>query len=419
MKHFGSIVLSYEEVGGLGELLPWKVVDADGFTRPGGKLAGVPWDGFLAVSTCNRVEFIYSVDGQTTHQEVYAALLECMPALPEGVRPKQLVGRRAGEHLVRLAAGLESLVLGESEIKAQLLQAKHRAREAGQLHPGLDTLLQQVFRESREIRNQIPMHRLPLSLPALAARKLRAGQTHSADVDSLSHDTAACIVIGSGPMSRQAAEYIAKWSPRLVWVNRSIEKIDSAAARLGAQCLSFEDFLANPAQVGPVSGILTATSHPSAFIDADLLGRMQLASSVVLVDLALPNDVAENVASRPSIDLVNLDSLRAELESNRERREEAAREADELVIDALVRIEARLIAQRSGPILRKVQQRIRERSRRHLEELLERRLAHLGARDRRALYQWAIRSNRDLNRIHRQGVEDVLEEYYAQVIQTG
>ena len=449
MKAIGVIVLSFEEVAGLGDLLPWKSVPSAELYGKGGLLSAVPWESFVILSTCNRVEFIYSLgdsaaDERAKHAEVYRRLLESMPALPEGIHPRAETGRRAMEHLIRLASGLESLVLGESEIKAQLVSAKQEAMACGGLDSSLHTVLQQVFRESREIRNAVPMHRLPLSLPALAARRLRAdapaegllpktnGPCTPSPEDAAStpalqsagnragSSASAVVIVGSGPMSKQAAEYLVKWSRRLVWVNRTPERVLGAAQRFGAEVVAFDRFLADPACVGPVLGIVTATSRPDAFITPEFVARLLPgANGITLVDLALPMDVDPRVTDLAGIRLVTLDSMREELEANRARRKQAAEAAEEFVIDALVRIEARLIASNSGRILRKMQREIRDRSRQSLEDLLGNRLAHLNARDRRALYDWAIRSNRDLNRIHRTGVENVLSEYYSGVARTG
>ena len=448
MKAFGVIVLSFEEVAGLGDLLPWKSVPSAELYRKDGRLGGVPWEGFVVLSTCNRVEFIYTLGGEAPegerakHAAVYRELVERMPALPAGVLPRAQTGRRAMEHLIRLASGLESLVLGESEIKAQLIAAKHEARAAGGLHSSLHTLLQQVFRESREIRNAVPMHHLPLSLPALAARRLRADApvmailpkaAHSGTTESFDeHNRAdrqrtaadrtapALVIVGSGPMSKQVAEYLVKWSARLVWVNRTRERVLGAAERIGAEVVAFEQFQSDPTCVGPVAGIVTATSRPDPFVTPEFISRMLPGENgITIVDLALPMDTDPLVGELPGVRLVTMDSMRAELETNRARRKEAADAAEEFVVDALVRIEARLISTHSGRILRKVQRQIRDRSRRSLEDLLGNRLAHLSARDRRALYDWAIRSNRELNRIHREGVENVLHEYYGGVAQTG
>ncbi len=431
MKSFGVIILSFEEVAGLGDLLPWKSVPACDLYDRQGLCAQVPWAGVVVLSTCNRVEFIYSLPAgvradEAAHEALQRAVVSALPALPAGVQPRCLFGRQAVTHLVRLACGLESMVLGESEIKAQLNSAKQEARQHGRLDSTLHTLLQQVFRESRGIRNVIPMHNLPLSLPALAARRLRAQAplgalaARGATPNAEAKDAPATVIIGSGPMSRQAAELLVKWSARLVWVNRTPEKVRGAAERFGANVLAFDDFLSDPGALGPVSGIVTATSHPGAFLDGSLVGRLNRASEgLTIVDLALPPDADGAVQTMPGVSLVTLDSLRLELEANRERRREVALAAEEHVQGALVRIEARLIATGSGRIIRQVQRRIRDRSRRSLEDLLGNRLAHLNARDRRALYDWAIRSNRDLNRIHREGVEHVLSEYYSGAARTG
>ncbi len=413
MKHIGAVILSFEETGDLSGIVPWKE------TRPADLFrtlrAATSLSGMVYLSTCNRVEFIYSLT-DVEHTRFALALMERMPALPVAVRPSFLHGRAAVRHLIRLAAGLESMVLGETEIRAQLKNAREDAAGEGTLDSTLQNLLQHIFHEARRVRASLPLENLPVSVATLAMKRLRPRLAREV---ARGGPVPTVVVVGSGPMSRQSAEYLSKWfgpRVRLALVNRTLSRIAETADRLGAELLSFDRFITDPARVGPVVAIVTATSRSDAFITPDLIARLERPTGtdakLFLLDLALPGDVAAACAALPGVELHGMESLREELEKNSQKRREAAELAREAIDAALFRVKANLILDLAGPVMRDIQKDVREKSRAHLDALLKTRLAHLSARDARLIYTWAIQANRDLNRIHRRGLENILRKYY-------
>lgn len=419
MDRVGCIVLSFEEAGDLSGLLPWKQVDARALHAELNALQKTP--GFVYLSTCNRVEIIYTLEESGEHTNFALDIMERLPRLRPGLRPAFYQGASAFRHLLRLAAGLESMVLGETEIRAQLKEAFENAVA---LDTRLRLLFQRVFRESRLIRSRIPLNHLPLSVATLATRKLieRAwgGGTAAGELVA---------IIGSGPMSQQSARYLAKAGCRIALINRTPEKVEDLARSLSAPVYSFDDFLADPACVGPIAALVTATSRPDAFLTPALVQRLLAARTrlvpaggaagaaepvrpLALIDMAVPRDVAPECGELPGALLIDMESMREELAENRERRRIAAGEADRLIDDLLYRLEAQLIAGLSAPVMGELQREVHDKSRRHLSDLLDGRLKHLSNRDRRMLYTWAIQANRDLNRLHRRGLESVLRYYH-------
>lgn len=409
MKHIGAVILSFEETGDLSGLVPWKQNRTEEIFRE--LQSRTTLTGMIYLSTCNRVEFIYSLSDMG-HTDFALALMELMPTLPAAVRPSFLQGRAAGRHLLRLTAGLESMVLGETEIRAQLKSAYEDSVRGGLLDNRLRNLFQHIFREAREVRSSLPLENLPLSVATLAMKRLQPRLVR--DTQGV-EEAPAVVVIGSGPMSRQSAEYLSKWFGdriRLVLVNRTLSKIAETADRLGAELLSFDRFLSAPEKIGPIAAVVTATSRADAFITSELAGRFEAAGRLHLIDLALPGDIDAACAAMQGVELHNMESLREDLEANRNKRREAAELAREAIDAALFRVKANLILNLSGPVMRDIQKDVRDKSRAHLNDLLNNRLSHLSGRDVRLIYQWAIQANRDLNRIHRRGLEDILRQYY-------
>ncbi|MCR9141188.1 MAG: hypothetical protein NXI24_02980 [bacterium] len=432
MDHIGCVILSFEEAGDLSGVVPWKDVrPEDVYEQLHSRLPAL--GGFIFLSTCNRVEVIYTVADSNLHGNFAVEFTEVMPALRPGLRPSFLSGNGAIRHLLRLSAGLESMVLGETEIRAQLKQS---FESAVALDKRLKLLFQNLFRESREIRSRIPLNHLPLSVATLATGKLadRLGRRHRRDSgssavhagsagagDSRHRDRIG--IIGSGPMSQQSARYLAKMGCPLVLINRTPEKVrdlaDSLSAAVDTQVVGFDEFLNAPESIGPLAGLVTATSRSDAFLTTAVVESLERVErdgekrDLVLIDMALPRDVDPTCEDLQGVEVIHMDSMREELAENRRRRQLAAAEADLLIDDILFRLNAQMISNLSSPVMTRLQKDVRNTSRRHLDVLLEDRLSHLSARDRRVLYDWAIRANRELNRLHRQGLEDILRHYYG------
>ncbi len=417
MKQLGAIVLSFEEAGDLNRIVPWKSENPRQL-HAALREKFVPLNGFIFLSTCNRVELIYTLENGDAHDHMLQTLIQIMPDLDPSISPTHYRGRKALRHLIRLAAGLESMVLGETEIRSQIKDAFEDSHTARLLDKRLRILIQQVFHEARKIRNSIPISNLPLSVATLATRKViqAAGFIEKRDATQ-PMDEKAVVIIGSGPMSRQSAEYLAKLNNRMILVNRTLSKIEKTAQDLGADLCTFDRFINEPESLGPVGAIVTATSRDDAFITPAYLRRLMKSSNnmngdpFVLVDMALPADVEVSCGDLPGVTLVSMETLRKELEENRQKRVEAAEMADEMVEDSGFRIETDLVTGLSGNLIRDFQKDVRDKSREKLDMLFRDRLSHLSRTDRNLIYTWAIQANRDMNRIHRRGLETVIRHY--------
>ncbi|MDH5655512.1 MAG: hypothetical protein OEZ34_06360 [Spirochaetia bacterium] len=412
MNYIGAVVLSFEEAGELNKIVPWKVDSIEKVWEDLQK-DGIPLGGMIYLSTCNRVEFIYTLTDPTAHTDFILSLVQKLPPLADGIRPRALQGRQALLHLLRLTSGLESMVLGETEIRAQLKDAYEAARKKKMADQRLNILFRNLLQEARIIRSSISMSNLPLSVATLATKYL---QQHEQDLNP----EASYVIIGSGPMSRQAAEYLSKSGKNLILVNRTPEKVQAHADRIGASVFSFDHFMNKTKSFGPIAAIVTATSHPDAFItekfaseiiDKNNSGNSQ--KNLVLVDMAMPPDVSPDTEKRKEISLVSMESLKNDLEKNKKKRKQAAEEAEEFIEESLFRIEVNLVSGMSGPLISKIQKKVKNKARDHLNLLLEDRLSHLSKKDRRLIYTWAIQANRDMNRIHRDGLELMIRNLYT------
>ncbi|MFN3246638.1 MAG: hypothetical protein ACK42K_08050, partial [Leptonema sp. (in: bacteria)] len=107
-------------------------------------------------------------------------------------------------------------------------------------------------------------------------------------------------------------------------------------------------------------------------------------------------------------------TIKEQLERNKKRREEAGKLALNVLEESLYKVETDWIRYISTPVLKEIQEKIHLHSRKRLENLFEGHLKHLSNRDKRILYDWAIKFHREMNRIHRVGIEKILHYYYKE-----
>ncbi|GIX42653.1 MAG: hypothetical protein KatS3mg129_2386 [Leptospiraceae bacterium] len=406
MNRLGVIKISHEMVDNLEFLTPWKDLD---FYVIKNKIQQSPYiiDGFVFLSTCNRIEIIYKIHNPKEHINFFQYMLKELPKT--AIQPEHITGRPVITHLLKLCSGLESMVLGETEIRYQVKEAVKKSLEENVLDSSLNQLFQSIFRESKEIRKYIPSN-IPLSISSLGVRNLEEKLGGFA-----SHDEY-FIVIGSGPISKSCVEYIKKWGGNeVIWVNRTKEKIKEYADRLKVPALSLNEFF----DIGyfkknfpkKICAIVSATSSNEPILKKDFIQSLN-SDKLIIVDLAMPSDVEDNVQELKHVQIINLQIIKEHLERNRKRREEAAKNALNILEESLYRVETNWIRSITTPVLKEIQEKIHYHSRKRLESLFEGHLKHLSNKDKRILYDWAIKFHRDMNRIHQIGIEKILYHYY-------
>ncbi len=252
-------------------------------------------DGVL-VETCHRVELLASA----------ATVRDVAGLVPDA---RVLDAREAIEHVVRLATGLESAVVGEDQVLHQLRAATRRARAARRLDPALDRLLDLSLRAGRRARSWLPARRPTLADAALD----RALGTTPADARR------ALLVIGAGSMGRLVAAAARARGHRLLVTSRTAVRAEALAAAQAGETVAFDP---GPDRLGDVGTIVVALAGPWTL---GVVSREAIATGTArVVDLssppALPPDLAvalgerlvtvDDLAATPLVD----ESLRARLE---------------------------------------------------------------------------------------------------------
>ncbi|MSR62234.1 MAG: glutamyl-tRNA reductase [Planctomycetes bacterium] len=335
----------------------------------------------VLLSTCNRFEFVYARESGSAPSR--ADLRELAEALglagdPLGERFFLHPGRGAARHLLRVASSLDSLVLGEGEILAQVRAAHAEARALGLSGRILGPLFEQALQLGKRVRTHTALAHHPVSVVSLGVAFL---------LEQLGERTPARIaVLGAGATAAHAARALlaAGHAPTFI-VNRTRARAESLAQECGARVLTLEELRAG---TEPLDALVSATSASEPLLDAAALTRLAARSGrLVTVDLAMPRDLAPVVDAR--IAGIDLETLRTRADANRAKRATAAAAAELLVEEALAQLfRERAVVEVSAPYATIVDD-TRAAFEFELAQLCAGRLAHLEARDRLAVERWA------------------------------
>jgi glutamyl-tRNA reductase len=288
-------------------------------------LRGYVEEGFI-VSTCNRVE-IYGLlaDDQNATAALPHFLADWHAVAPDELAPYlyTFTGDDAVRHVFRLAAGLESMVLGEDQIQLQLKAALAEAHQAGAAGRLIHRLLHSALAAGKLIRTRTSIARSPTSVVSVALEIARntLGELGTRHI----------LVIGAGRMAELALKHLRSDAPQAISiVNRTNEHARALADAYQAQAWPFEQLEQALAQADLV---ISCTSSPEIVVASDMLTRALTAraSERLLLDLAVPRDIDRRAAQLPGVQLLDIDDLRAICETNR-----AARAAEVAAAEALV-----------------------------------------------------------------------------------
>jgi glutamyl-tRNA reductase len=273
----------------------------------------------MILSTCNRVE-IYGRAPEPITGHVAEFLARFHDRRLEELRPHlyQLEGEAAVRHAFRVAASLDSMVLGESQILGQVKQAYEVAAEAGALGSVLTALRNRSLAAAKRTRTETAIGRNAVSVSHVAVELARKifGDLRDRPV----------LLVGAGKMSELAARQMVRGGARAtVLGGRTLEKAEQLAAVLGGQAVPFE---ALRSAMADVDVVISGTAAPGLVVTHDDVEAAQAARRyrpLFLIDIAVPRDVEPEAGKVKSVFLYDIDDLRSVAEANlRERRKEAA-----------------------------------------------------------------------------------------------
>ena len=277
------------------------------------------------LSTCNRTELYCGL--QTTNLDEVTNWLAAYHKLePELIRPYlySFPDDNAVRHLLRVAGGLDSMIIGEPQILGQMKDAYQAATDAGTLDSALGRLFQHTFSVAKQIRTDTAIGESPVSV-AFAAVSL-AKQIFG----EFSDQTA--LLIGAGETIELTARHLRDQQlGRLVIANRTPENAHRLAARFDGYGIGLDEI---PAHLAEADIVISATGSPTTLIDRAMVEKALKSRKhrpVFMVDIAVPRDIDADVAELEDIYLYTVDDLQDVIQENLKSRQQAALQAEEII----------------------------------------------------------------------------------------
>jgi len=275
----------------------------------------------VIVSTCNRTE-IYSV-GPIQSRDQVRLWLQAKGNLSDADMTQHCYvseRERAVHHLFRVAGGLESLVLGESQIVGQLKDSWQMANEAGGVGKVLDRLFQHAFATGKRIRSKthIGDHPVSVAYTTVMLAKQIFGDLNSKTV----------ILVGAGEMVELCGRHLHdKGLSSLIIANRSIERAAELAEQFGGLAVLLDDL---PGVLHKADILISSTASLEPVIQAASVKaalKQRRNQPMFLVDIAVPRDIHPDVAKLGNVYLYTIDDLQKVVDKNLSKRSEAAEAA--------------------------------------------------------------------------------------------
>ena len=287
----------------------------------------------VAISTCNRTE-LYMVTGDPVEAESAAlGLLARQADMP----PTELLGRlyalrddEAVRHLFSVAAGLDSMIVGEAEVQGQVKRAYELALVEGVTGPISNRLFRDALAAGKRVRTETAIGRSRVSVSTVAVDLARAalGELGSRRV----------LIVGAGENGELTAQALHQRGAETVFVaNRRYDRAIGLAQRFGGIAIRFDDM---PAQLAEADIVVTCTSSPHQILGRDELAlvlEQREGRPLLAIDIAVPRDIEPSVRDLPGLTLYDMDDLQHEVARNISVREAEATRGRSIIDDEAAR----------------------------------------------------------------------------------
>jgi glutamyl-tRNA reductase len=324
----------------------------------------------VLLSTCNRVEF-YAAGaeaGAPPPDELLSFLAECR-GIEESLLAPVLAGDRdeaVVRHLFGVAAGLDSMVLGEPQIVAQVKQAWALAQESRTSGPLTGEMFQAALRTAKRVATETALGRERLSIPSVAVADFASGVFERFDDKRV-------LLIGAGKMAAETLRYLRQAGARdVVVVNRTVERAGALAASLGARAGRFEDLAE---ELAAADLVVSTTGATQPVVTEELFARTEPGRGgrpLVVLDLAVPRDFDPAIGRRPGVWLSTIDDLAAACDANRKSRQREMPAALAIVDEETQRFMGDLHHRSTAPVIERLRAGWNETGEAELDRLFRR-----------------------------------------------
>ncbi len=334
--------------------------------------------GYVIIKTCNRVEVYISADAPGPGPE------RVLEEVAEQLKVKQekggiFTGKDALEHLMRVACGLESMIVGEDQILGQIKKCYLDSKRAGKVDELLDLAFERAIKVAKRARQETRINEGSVSIGS-AAVELAEYITWGLAGKSI-------LVIGAGEMGTLVARAISEKNLKAIFIaNRTFERAKRLAEEVGGRAARLDE---NEKWLSCCDVVICTTSAPHYILDYELMKRVMEHRTnknvLLIIDIANPKDVEERVGEIEGIELYNLDNLYEISEENLKKRLSEVGKVERIIeeeIELFKKILAKHRVERLIGMIYKHGDRVREeekkkalqyiRSGRELEQILDR-----------------------------------------------
>lgn len=324
----------------------------------------------LLISTCNRVELYVLGPGDDLQDRTRAALAR---AAGDDLLPYLYAhrGEAAVLHLFRVAASLDSMVLGEPQVLGQVKDAFEQAQRMGAARGELTRICAAAFGSAKRVRTETDLGRAATSMASAAVVMAR----HVFD----GLDGKTVLLVGAGEMAELGGKHVlSAGASRVLVTNRTFERAEALAVSLGGEAVPFERL---EESLVLADMVVCTTASPAPLITREKVARVlkpRRHRPLILVDLAVPRDVDPDVSTLDGVYAFDVDDIQKVVDQNQAARTAAAASAEVLVSEEVGRYIRQRAVREQVPVLAQLRARAEQIRRAELERAMANLSAPLG-----------------------------------------
>ncbi|NJY61568.1 glutamyl-tRNA reductase [Salinimicrobium sp. CDJ15-81-2] len=344
-KHFYTIGLSYKKADA--EIRGHFSLDETGKKNllEQAKIEGI--DELLVTSTCNRTE-IY---GFAQHPfQLIKLLCEQTHGTVEEFEKVAYVykNKEAISHMFRVGTGLDSQILGDFEIISQLKSAFNQSKDIGVSNPFFERLVNSVIQTSKRIKNETDMSSGATSVSFASVQYILKNYENPADQNIL--------LFGTGKIGRNTCENLVKHTKnhKITLINRTKEKAEKIAGKFE---LTVKDYADLQAEIRQADILIVATGAQTPTITKELIYNKK---DLLILDLSIPKNVADEVKDLPGVSVIHLDHLSQMTDETLERRKAAIPQAKQIIAEMEAEFNTWLETRKFAPTIKALKKKLKD-----------------------------------------------------------
>ncbi len=325
----------------------------------------------VLLSTCNRTEF-YAAAQKPDLIPSQKEMIEFL-ATERGLSFSDVNGdlfahsdRDAIEHLFSVAASLDSMVVGETQILSQVKRAYQLAVESNQTIPLTHQAFQSAIRVARRVSNETDIHSHRVSVPSIAICVLAKQIFERLDNKRI-------LILGAGEMAEETLTYVRSEGGKDIWItNRTQSRAEELAGKFDGNVASWESL---EEQLAKADLIVSTTGATEPVVTSAMFDRVEKARNqkpMFVLDLAIPRDIEAEIGDRLNVYLYTLDDLQKECEKNRKSRQSQYPKAVKIIGQETDQFFAELRRRSSGSTIAQLRQQADEAKNAELTRLMNR-----------------------------------------------